>query len=308
MKKTCLLSIAVCMSISSFASADTFGTGANQFEIEFVTISGDAGDLGNWSAGNGYTFSGVNHGDYRIGIFEITNEQWYKFETAGGCVSGGEPWAYNDRPYWNLNATATNNVSWYEAAQFVNWLNTSTGHSPAYKFSGTDHTFSIWDITENGYDESNPYRNKNAYYFLPTEDEWVKAAYWSGDKLQTWATVGDTIPAAGVDTNYNAVIGYPWHPGSGSEELNGTYDMMGNVLEWTESPYVFGEYTANAERNLHGGTYQYYEFYLSSSSDRFSRDPITEWFDIGFRVASVPEPATVLLLAVGGLALFRKCK
>ena len=63
MKKTFLLSAVLCLFISGVSFADTFGTGANQFDIDFVPISGDSGDLGSWSAGSGYTFSGVNHGD-----------------------------------------------------------------------------------------------------------------------------------------------------------------------------------------------------------------------------------------------------
>jgi hypothetical protein len=39
---------------------------------------------------------------------------------------------------------------------------------------------SAWDVLDNGFDASNPYRNSNAKYFLPSEDEWVKAAYWNG--------------------------------------------------------------------------------------------------------------------------------
>ena len=41
------------------ALADTFGTGANQFTIDFVPIAGDAGGLGSWPAGSDYTFTGV---------------------------------------------------------------------------------------------------------------------------------------------------------------------------------------------------------------------------------------------------------
>ena len=87
MSKALLFSTAICLLISSFAPADTFGTGENQFEIEFVTISGDSGDLGNWDAGDNYTFSGVNHGDFRIGKFEITNDQWYKFNNQQGIIA-----------------------------------------------------------------------------------------------------------------------------------------------------------------------------------------------------------------------------
>ena len=64
--------------------ADTFGTGDNQFTIEFVTISGTSNPAG------GY---GVIAYDYRIGKFEITAEQWHKagFPAASGQDSSRRP-------------------------------------------------------------------------------------------------------------------------------------------------------------------------------------------------------------------------
>ncbi len=66
----------------SGVQADVFGTGVNQFTIDFVPISGDAGDLGSWPAGTDYTFTGANRDDYRMGTFEISNDQWDKFKAA----------------------------------------------------------------------------------------------------------------------------------------------------------------------------------------------------------------------------------
>ncbi len=83
----------------------------------------------------------VNH-DYRMGTYEITNDQWNKFKAAYGTVTGDPSDAY-DEDFYNWHGhddVPTNNVSWYEAAQFVNWLNTSTGHQAAYKFTGTQGT------------------------------------------------------------------------------------------------------------------------------------------------------------------------
>ena len=73
-------------------------------------------------------------------------------------------------------------------------------------------------------------------------------------------------------------------------EQNGTYDMMGNVWEWMEdSAGVF-----------RGGSYFSIEAYLRSSH-RDGSDPSGEYVHVGFRpVEVVPEPATALLLAIGG--------
>ena len=166
--------------------ADTFGTGGNQFTLDFVPISGATNPT------SGY---GIVNYDYRMGTYEITNDQWNKFTASLGVPVTGNPSTAYDASFYDWGTGTTNvpanNVSWYEAAQFVNWLNTSTGHQAAYKFTGTqgtsNYTFAAWSAAEAA-GGTNLYRHKNAYYFLPTEDEWVKAAYWNGTSLQTYAT------------------------------------------------------------------------------------------------------------------------
>ncbi len=93
------------MALTPIVQADTFGTGANQFTIDFVDIAGDSGDLGNWPADWGYTFSGVNRGDYRIGKFEITNDQWNKFKAELGVPVTGSPSSAYDGSYFAFKVT-----------------------------------------------------------------------------------------------------------------------------------------------------------------------------------------------------------
>jgi formylglycine-generating enzyme required for sulfatase activity len=319
MLKTLVLSFAVVISITSFALADTFGTGDNAFNIDFVTISGSTNPTSEQTNPTGGY--GIVNNDYRMGTYEITNDQWTKFKAAYGAVIGGEPDAYNSDPSWTGSSVPTNRVSWYEAAQFVNWLNTSKNYQPAYKFTGDIHTSSytlgVWSSQDA--DGSNLYRNKNAKYFLPTENEWVKAAYWNGSSLQTWATIGNVSPTQGNGTSGTGWNYYttqyatnpygPWAVGSGSQELNGTYDMMGNVWEWMESPYYTGEYLSGPLRGLRGGSY----YFIGTGDSRAlsyrgsHAVPYDEDDDLGFRVASiVPEPTTLLLLGLGGLLIRRK--
>lgn len=291
------------------ASADTFGTGANQFTLDFVPISG---------ATNPTTGYGIVNYSYRMGTCEITNDQWDKFVASYGEVTGSE-YGYSEGFYsfgTGTTTVPTNNVSWYEAAQFVNWLNTSTGHQAAYKFTGTqgsdDYPYVVWSETDDGYDASNPYRNQNAFYFLPNEDEWVKAAYWNGASLQTYATKpGESLTQGdGTGTGWNYYddgfatdpIG-PWTVGSGSQELNGTCDMMGNNWEWMESPWGDPAFGAGSSRGLRGGVWSSYSSKLQSSYREFGH-PADERSDLGFRVASVPEPGNIaMLLCVAAVGL-----
>jgi formylglycine-generating enzyme required for sulfatase activity len=305
-----VLAISLCLRvISSIAFADTFGTGSNQFTIDFVPISGSTNPT------SGY---GIVNNNYRMGKYEVTNAQWDKFKAniAPMQVTGSPSNAYDSDPYFPGTNVPTNCTSWYEAAQFVNWLNTSNGKSAAYKFTGTlgtgDYTLDVWSASDAGYNAANPYRNSNAFYFLPTEDEWVKAAYWNGSSLQTYAnaSAGDLVSGSPDPTKWNFFpsAGYePWNATGGVQELNGTHNMMGNVWEWMESPYYTGDYLSGTNRGLRGGSYYDSDSSLSSSNRSYSY-PGLEIFGIGFRVASiVPEPCSLTLLLLGGLALrYRK--
>ncbi len=296
--------------------ADVFGVGENQFTIDFVAISGDASsadgtNISQYQPGHdGYKAFVDPCSDYRIGVFEITNNQWDIFRNSVAVPVTGAPADAYDRDSTSMGLNVpTDNASWYEAAQFVNWLNTSRGYHAAYRFTGTqgtsDYTPDTWSVSEadNG---TNLYRHKDAFYHLPTEDEWVKAAYWNGSALQTWATCDNVAPTPGVDSKFADAGGSPWDVGSGSEELNGTYDMMGNVWEWMESPASDGDYEVGSSRPLRGGAYNAAAPMITPNS-RVYFPPNVEGGTIGFRVASdVPEPCTLGLLVLGGLMMGRR--
>ncbi len=78
MRKAGVLTILVCLlATANVTLADTFGSGANQFAIDFVTISGDAGSANGVNIGRVSTMYTGNHmfdkpfidpdNDYRIG-------------------------------------------------------------------------------------------------------------------------------------------------------------------------------------------------------------------------------------------------
>ena len=115
--------LALTLSCASRTDADTFGSGADAFDIDFVTIGnpGNADDM----TGDPNPAGKVDY-TYRIGQFEISEDMIDK-ANAQSHLS-----ITHDNRGANKPATL---ISWFEATQFVNWLNTDSGSTPAYKFS-----------------------------------------------------------------------------------------------------------------------------------------------------------------------------
>ena len=82
--------------------------------------------------------------------------------------------------------------------------------------------------------------------------------------------------------------------------------MMGNVFEWVESPWTSGGYGTGSDRGLRGGSYEFFDYTLGYSYRFIYGSPSNVGTNVGFRVAQVPEPATLALLALAGLALIRR--
>jgi formylglycine-generating enzyme required for sulfatase activity len=150
-------------------AADIFATGGNTFTMDFVSI----GNLAN--APDDTTYGSVPYA-YRLGTYEVSRDMMTKANNLGGLGI-----TMHDRTSFGGNGAnrPATGVSWYEAAAFVNWLNASTAHQPAYTLSGASLT--LWpsgDAWQAG--GENRYRHKDAFYFLPSENEWYKAAYYDG--------------------------------------------------------------------------------------------------------------------------------
>ena len=303
MKKTALipaLAAALTLAIQPAAQADTFGTGGNEFTIDFVNI----GNAGNAADTTGY---GAVPYEYRVGTYEISQDAITKATLSGMAdVTAGA---------WTGNQPAAN-ISWYEAAAFVNWLNTSTGNQAAYNltFSGGSWSMTLWssaDAWQLG--GENLYRHKDSEYFLTSENEWYKAAYYNpaGSNYFLYPTASSSVPTAvgsGTDAGtavYNNVASVPAIVDSaGGLSPYGTMGQGGNVYEWNESAFDGVNNSPSDDRAYRGGDWLGIEGYLRSSG-RDGLAPAHEDKFTGFRVASVPElsipePSTYALLAMAG--------
>jgi len=315
-----------CVLASSAAQADVFNMGPGLTNLEFVPV----GNAGNDNDDTGY---GSVAEPYLIGKYEVTNAQWREFLTAKASV--GDPYGlYNtemaewggitrsglgtvEDPYIyspkggdaNWDNRPVNYVSLWDAARFCNWLHNARGtgdtESGAYVNIGNEITFA---------------RQPGALYFIPTNNEWYKAAYHKNDGVTTnyfdYPTSSDSTPSndlidpdpgnsANFDSNWpnqpaDFTIGPPYYASVAGEFENsaspyGTFDQGGNLSELNES-VAYGSY-----RVLRGGSW--YERLLELAGSE--ADLQFAWQEeniVGFRVASVPEPGSIVLLVCGAVA------
>jgi formylglycine-generating enzyme len=285
----------ILLSLSTLANADQIGTLAIAFsDIGNAGNANDSGSSGLYSS----PYGAVDY-DYRMSITEIS----VSMLSAAGLPAGS----------WIGDQPAT--VNWYQAAGFVNWLNTSTGHQPAYRLNAGLTALTLWSSAEAWQaGGENLYRHKDAHYFLPSEDEWYKAAYHqnNGATADYWdyATASNSIPTA-VASGVGAGTAV-YHRGSfsspadvqisGGSSAYGTIGQGGNVWEWTESANDGTNDSASEYRAFRGGYWNSNESNLRSSTRNYNAPSVVD-YSVGFRVASVPEPSALAILLVGLLAL-----
>ena len=316
------------MASPSFGGIVTFGSGSNQFNMEFVTIGnpGNAPD----STGDPNPAGAVGY-EYGIGKFEVSEDMITKYNANFGTENGLVISQTNRGA--NKPATAT---TWNGAARFVNWLNRSQGYQEAYKFapsSTISDNIQLWTSGEAGFNASNRYRNSLARYVLPDYNEWYKAAYYkaSNSTYYDYANGSDTAPtavASGVLDNtavYQDLLADPSVAPSAADvdqagglSPYGVMALGGNAQEWEESSFDLANSSGASNRAHRGGAWGFTVDRLKSS-DRRSFSPTSTSNFVGFRVVvlsssappAVPEPSMMVigtLFGLGGLVAKRRMK
>ena len=306
----------------SRAAVVSFGTGSNQFQMEFVTI----GNPGNATDTTGIPNpAGSVPYTYDIGKFEVNEDMITKYNASFGTDNS----LVITKDTRGVNRPATS-VSWNEAARFVNWLNTSTGNAAAYKFNtnGVNDNVELWTSSDTlDFDATNPFRSKRSKFVLPSYNEWYKAAYYNPNDsaYYDYANGSNTapIPVASGTADNTAVYNRPAGPAdvtqAGGLSPYGVMGLAGNVSEWEESSHDLNLANVNGSsgRGNRGGHWNDDSFYISNLI-RFNVLPTIEFSHVGFRVAivnpssaAVPEPSMMLigtLFGLGGLVAKRRMK
>ena len=311
----------LCDISSAQTITETFGTGANTFSMDFVAIgnpdnAADTTGSPNPAGSVGYT--------YNLGKYEVSRDMITKANSEGNLrISLGDLTIYGGN---GVNRPATG-VSWYEAAKFVNYLNTSTGGTAAYKFDGSGN-FQLWSAGDAGYNANNMFRNSLAKFVIASRDEWYKGAYGKADgSWSKFPNGSDSAPAAvaGGTAANTAVYGQSVSTGpaditnAGGLSPYGTMGQGGNVWEWTDTFSGRGG-TENGDvdfMELRGGYWRSFlgEIFNSAGDGGMSgfggieSDGIASAYvgiespTIGFRVVMIPEPSSLSLLALGGVVV-----
>jgi len=303
--------------------------------MDWVTV-GDPGNAADTDPA-GY---GAVADSFRIMKFEFQNSQYAAFLNAvaktdpyslynanmgsnarGGITQSGSSGSYIYSVRTDMGDKPVNYVSWFDAARVSNWLQNGLGsgdtETGAYTLVGGQTTGTA------------PAVNPGATFYIPTGDQWYKAAYYKGGGTSAgywdYATQSDTAPTAvtagttgigsagntGNFANFNRAAGWNELNGNvttvgsnGGPSAYGAFDMSGNVLEWNDLTGA-----ADSSRGLRGGNYNDGNSFNLSSSSWSSYDPSFEIVILGFRVASpaatpIPEPGTWAAMAIfaGGAA------
>jgi formylglycine-generating enzyme len=294
-----MLRIGAALAISIVASP------AISAPIEWVTV-------GSPNATKDDTGFGAVGYEFQMAKYETTNAQYVEFLNAvadkedvhglysasmtssvhGGIARQGALGSYSYSLKAGMDNNPVNYVTFYDTLRFANWLNNGKGagdtETGAYTLAGGNPVGVV--------------RNAGANIFLPSEDEWYKAAYYDAasgsffdyaagsDTPITCASPGGSPNGASCHGSLRDVGSY-----TASASSYGTFDQDGNVWELLEAT------GSGASRIMRGGGWVNAVSYLGSGTRaNWNTSSAGEHAAVGFRMAYVvPEPSTAMLMMLG---------
>ncbi len=319
---------------------NTDGTWTGLASLETVPVGnlGNAAD----TRYNGISVGSVGY-TYNIGKYDVTAGQYCEFlnavaktDTYGLYNAGMSPttamgphiqrtgssgnYSYSLASDWANRPV--NYVSFWNSCRFANWL--QNGQPTGAQGPGTTED-GAYTLTTDGMNNNTIVRNTNWNWAVTSENEWYKAAYYDPNKpggagYWDYPTKSNTVPSNTLSSTGTNNANYCWenedepylHYTIGDPYLRtevgafasspgpyGTFDQCGNVWQWNEALL-----SNSSRRGLRGGSFELgYISDLHASHYNTSMMPSNYIYDTGFRVVQVPEPASIAILALGGLAI-----
>ena len=202
---------------------------------------------------------------FEMAVFQVRNRDFALFLDATGHPAP----PYWDNPAFNDPEQPVVAVSWFEAAQYCEWLSRQAG----------------------------------SRYRLPTEAEWERAARGNREDLRyPW---GNDPPQQWPEhvRRWTGKIDGPLRVGQGTPNPFGVYDIGENVHEWCADWFDKNYYARSPERNpqgpstgvrraSRGGSWRH-QIKATRCAARSSIPPAFQYADYGFRVVREISEASV---------------
>ena len=302
-----------------------------------VTMSwsfvGNPGNANDTRDGDQFTTGIQNFGAvpyaFNIGRYDVTANQYTEFLNAkdptGANALGLYSTRMSDFEYGEIQFNSGNTlgskyitvsgrenypanyVTWYDTIRFANWMNNGQGSADT-----ETGAYTLGTLGAGGIPIAPPLtHNAGSSVWLPTENEWYKAAYYnpSTSSYFLFGTSSSATPISSYPSstlpNHANVFGqilntHQTNVGafSGTTSPYGAFDMTGNVFQWNELQ-------SGVNRGARGGAWDM-DYQAAVSQWRGYGLASLEYQDFGFRLASapgVPEPSTLALAAFGFTAL-----
>jgi formylglycine-generating enzyme required for sulfatase activity len=255
---------------------------ANGYEWATITHPGNRPTNDAETAFPGDRFGAVDH-EYRIATTEVTVGQWFEFVLAyepyyvypgAGNVAGIEFTGMSIRASFGVieimsghSTERPTSMGWEYAARYCNWLHNDKAPGQ-WAFETGVYDTSTFTFNDDGSANHQRTRSPGARYWIPTFDEWVKAAYYDpdryGDGIEGYwhygngsdtRPIGALAPDEGGEQNAGDIgdFRFPFDVGSFAPVQSpwGLMDVSGGVEEWTESTDPF---LVLANRRITGGS------------------------------------------------------
>ncbi len=318
--------LALSAALSSAHAAPILTQGADGYTWSTITHAGNRAPNASehwWDP----SFSAGSVGyEYRMATTEVTGSQWFEFVQAYAPYIGANyfdsgfsgPAAFvgfnaQGVPRYVMDPNVRNqglSISWRYAARFCNWLQNDRALTQNAFENGAYDTSTFTRNPDGSFNDQLAH-NPDARYWIPTRDEWVKAAnydpnrygegqdgYWLYPAGQNEPLTPGPPGAPGAQTSAGLDIAKHGIPDIGDypdvQSPWGLLDMSGGSSEWWESAMLFPN-----------GRVQYRDYKFSEAGG-----PIPDFYDMldvhsstvpivglaGLRLASpVPAPSTLAL-------------